>query len=191
MRARLRRCSRASATRTMLTSCTATRCRVSAATVASCRYGAAFSACVAWRNFYGVQFHPERSAAVGARVCCSNFLSICEHAPAMRLIPAIDLKGGRCVRLLRGRFCGRDALRRRAPRALLAQVSRLRAPIGCMSSTSTARATAARGNRGVIAELAARVERQAASGRRPARHRGGRAAARRGRRARRRSAARR
>lgn len=38
------------------------------ATLASCRYGAAFSACVAWRNFYGVQFHPERSAAAGARV---------------------------------------------------------------------------------------------------------------------------
>ena len=38
------------------------------ATIARCRYGAAFSACVAWRNFYGVQFHPERSAAAGARL---------------------------------------------------------------------------------------------------------------------------
>ena len=47
----------------------------SAATLASCRYGAAFSACVAWRNFYGVQFHPERSAGAGARVL-RNFIGL-------------------------------------------------------------------------------------------------------------------
>ena len=47
----------------------------SAATIASCRYGAAFSACVAWRNFYGVQFHPERSAAAGARLL-RNFIGL-------------------------------------------------------------------------------------------------------------------
>jgi glutamine amidotransferase len=47
----------------------------SAATVASCRYGAVFSACVARRNFYGVQFHPERSAAAGARVL-RNFIGL-------------------------------------------------------------------------------------------------------------------
>jgi imidazole glycerol-phosphate synthase subunit HisH len=45
------------------------------ATLASCRYGTAFSACVAWRNFYGVQFHPERSAAAGARVL-RNFVGL-------------------------------------------------------------------------------------------------------------------
>jgi glutamine amidotransferase len=45
------------------------------ATLASCRYGAAFSACVGWRNFYGVQFHPERSAAAGARVL-RNFIGL-------------------------------------------------------------------------------------------------------------------
>ena len=48
---------------------------VSEATIATCRYGAPFSACVQWRNFYGVQFHPERSAAVGARLL-RNFLGI-------------------------------------------------------------------------------------------------------------------
>jgi imidazole glycerol-phosphate synthase subunit HisH len=48
---------------------------VGAATVASTRYGTPFSACVQWRNFYGVQFHPERSAAVGARLL-GNFLAI-------------------------------------------------------------------------------------------------------------------
>lgn len=46
---------------------------VSEATVASCRYGESFSACVARRNFFGAQFHPERSATVGARLL-SNFL---------------------------------------------------------------------------------------------------------------------
>jgi glutamine amidotransferase len=44
-------------------------------TVASTEYGAPFSACVQWRNFYGVQFHPERSAAVGARLL-QNFLCV-------------------------------------------------------------------------------------------------------------------
>ncbi len=46
-----------------------------AATVASAHYGAHFSACVQWRNFYGAQFHPERSATVGARLL-ENFLAI-------------------------------------------------------------------------------------------------------------------
>jgi imidazole glycerol-phosphate synthase subunit HisH len=48
---------------------------VGAATVASADYGGHFSACVQWRNFYGAQFHPERSAAVGARLL-ENFLAI-------------------------------------------------------------------------------------------------------------------
>jgi glutamine amidotransferase len=50
------------------------------ATVASTGYGAPFSSCVQWRNFYGTQFHPERSAAVGARVL-QNFLAIRCVAP--------------------------------------------------------------------------------------------------------------
>ncbi len=48
---------------------------VNASTIATTRYGDRFSACVEWRNFYGTQFHPERSAAVGARVL-RNFLAI-------------------------------------------------------------------------------------------------------------------
>jgi glutamine amidotransferase len=48
---------------------------LSAATVASTGYGAPFSACVQWRNFYGAQFHPERSAVVGARLL-QNFLAL-------------------------------------------------------------------------------------------------------------------
>ncbi|HME40141.1 MAG TPA: imidazole glycerol phosphate synthase subunit HisH [Steroidobacteraceae bacterium] len=45
------------------------------ATVASASYGAPFSACVQWRNFYGAQFHPERSGALGSLVL-KNFLAI-------------------------------------------------------------------------------------------------------------------
>jgi glutamine amidotransferase len=48
---------------------------VGPATAATTVYGAPFSACVQWNNFYGVQFHPERSAALGARVL-QNFLDI-------------------------------------------------------------------------------------------------------------------
>jgi glutamine amidotransferase len=48
---------------------------LSAATTASTDYGAPFSACVQWRNFYGAQFHPERSATVGARLL-QNFLAL-------------------------------------------------------------------------------------------------------------------
>ena len=44
-------------------------------TVATAEYGTPFSACVHWRNFYGAQFHPERSAAVGARLL-QNFLAL-------------------------------------------------------------------------------------------------------------------
>jgi glutamine amidotransferase len=47
----------------------------SASTVATVTYGPTFSAAVACRNFHGVQFHPERSAAAGARVL-RNFLAL-------------------------------------------------------------------------------------------------------------------
>jgi glutamine amidotransferase len=48
---------------------------VGEATVAASCYGDAFSACVEWNNFYGTQFHPERSAALGARLL-RNFLAL-------------------------------------------------------------------------------------------------------------------
>lgn len=44
-------------------------------TLASCRHGLSFSAVVRHRNFYGAQFHPERSAVHGARLL-ENFLDL-------------------------------------------------------------------------------------------------------------------
>lgn len=46
-----------------------------AETVAVSDYGAEFSAVVSHRNFHGAQFHPERSAATGARLL-ANFLAL-------------------------------------------------------------------------------------------------------------------
>jgi glutamine amidotransferase len=44
-------------------------------TLAATDYGGEFSAAVQHENFYGVQFHPERSARVGSRVL-ANFLGL-------------------------------------------------------------------------------------------------------------------
>jgi glutamine amidotransferase len=48
---------------------------VSDATLASADYGTTLSAVVRRGNFWGTQFHPERSAQVGARVL-ANFLTL-------------------------------------------------------------------------------------------------------------------
>lgn len=46
-----------------------------AETVAACEYGAEFSAAINYKNFYAVQFHAEKSGAVGERIL-ENFLGI-------------------------------------------------------------------------------------------------------------------
>ncbi len=48
---------------------------VSDITLASCEYGTLFSAIVRRNNVYGCQFHPERSAKVGAKIL-ENFLRV-------------------------------------------------------------------------------------------------------------------
>ena len=117
---------------------------VNEATVASCRYGARFSACVAWRNFFGAQFHPERSAR-GRRASLEKFSGDRrgrgDPGGAVRLIPAIDLRAGRCVRLFKGDFAAEtryDA----EPRSCSPDTAES-ARIGSMSSTWMARGTAA------------------------------------------------
>ena len=45
-------------------------------TIATCRHGnVLFSAALRWENFYGTQFHPEKSGAVGAAIL-KNFLAL-------------------------------------------------------------------------------------------------------------------
>lgn len=44
-------------------------------TLASCKYGNAFSAAINKNNFYGVQFHPERSGEAGAQLL-TNFVNL-------------------------------------------------------------------------------------------------------------------
>jgi glutamine amidotransferase len=44
-------------------------------TRATAEYGAPFSAVVEQDNFFGTQFHPERSATLGARLL-ANFLEL-------------------------------------------------------------------------------------------------------------------
>ena len=44
-------------------------------TIAQCNYGEPFTAAVQKDNFYGVQFHPERSGAAGAKLL-KNFLEM-------------------------------------------------------------------------------------------------------------------
>jgi imidazole glycerol-phosphate synthase subunit HisH len=48
---------------------------VGSATLATTEYGGQFASVVRARNFHGVQFHPERSALVGARLL-ANFLAL-------------------------------------------------------------------------------------------------------------------
>lgn len=53
------------------------RAPLSEFTLAECTYGEAFSAAIGKDNFMGVQFHPEKSAAVGAQIL-RNFLQMDE-----------------------------------------------------------------------------------------------------------------
>jgi glutamine amidotransferase len=48
---------------------------ISYATTAICDYVLPFSAAMHWDNFYGVQFHPEKSAGTGDRIL-RNFLEL-------------------------------------------------------------------------------------------------------------------
>lgn len=44
-------------------------------TLASCEYGQSFSAALEYNNFFGVQFHPERSGEAGAQLL-TNFVNM-------------------------------------------------------------------------------------------------------------------
>jgi phosphoribosylformimino-5-aminoimidazole carboxamide ribotide isomerase len=74
----------------------------------------------------------------------------------MRLIPAVDLRGGRCVRLLRGDFAA-ETRYEAEPRALLAKYRGYGAEWIHVVDLDGARDGSA-GNRGIIADLAAQPD---------------------------------
>ena len=72
--------------------------------IATSDYGRDFPAIVGRGNVLGVQFHPEKSQDVGLRLV-ANFVA--RASPAARrarmiVVPAIDIRGGRVVRLRAG-----------------------------------------------------------------------------------------
>ncbi|MBT8321391.1 MAG: imidazole glycerol phosphate synthase subunit HisH [Eudoraea sp.] len=44
-------------------------------TIAVSDYGLSYSSALKWRNFYGVQFHPEKSSTIGAKIL-KNFIDL-------------------------------------------------------------------------------------------------------------------
>ncbi len=66
--------------------------------------GTAFPSIVRKDNFYGIQFHPEKSGDIGLRLL-KNFCELDVTKPKETLvIPAIDLIDGKCVRLRQGNY---------------------------------------------------------------------------------------
>ena len=109
-------------------------------------YGERF-ACAAERgNVFGVQFHPEKSSAAGLPAALPTSPGrLRRRSPLRRVIlyPAIDIRGGRAVRLVQGDYDRETALRRR-PRRARPSGGSAKAPSSCTSSTSTARAAGSR-----------------------------------------------
>lgn len=67
------------------------------------RYGGVwFASMIAKANFFGVQFHPEKSGAAGQQLL-KQFCETGRIQPT-HVIPAIDLLNGKCVRLQQGNY---------------------------------------------------------------------------------------
>jgi imidazole glycerol phosphate synthase glutamine amidotransferase subunit/phosphoribosylformimino-5-aminoimidazole carboxamide ribotide isomerase len=67
----------------------------------STKYGQKFASAVRAGNFWGVQFHPEKSGRAGQMVI-GNFIAMCESNTAA--VPSIDILGGKAVRLRQGKL---------------------------------------------------------------------------------------
>jgi len=74
-------------------------------TVAVSSYGnTPFTAVIRKDNFYGTQFHPEKSGLLGVQIL-KNFCELgTDISKRLLVAPAIDIIGGKCVRLLQGEY---------------------------------------------------------------------------------------
>ncbi len=74
-------------------------------TIAASAYGnIPFAAVVNKDNFYGAQFHPEKSGLLGVQIL-KNFCELgTDTVKTLLVAPAIDIIDGKCVRLLRGEY---------------------------------------------------------------------------------------
>ncbi len=76
-------------------------------TLGKSAYGQEFVAILRQDNFYGVQFHPEKSGPVGLKLLY-NFCKVpLRKAGKIEVIPALDLLDGKCVRLIQGDYSQR------------------------------------------------------------------------------------
>lgn len=71
------------------------------------RYDQEFAAIIKKDNFYGVQFHPEKSGETGMQLLknfCESPSKLIATSTSTEIIPAIDLIDGKCVRLNQGDY---------------------------------------------------------------------------------------
>ena len=66
-------------------------------------YGREFCSIFAKGNIFGAQFHPEKSGNAGLQLL-KNFYAMSLKEQTITIIPAIDIKNGKCVRLTQGKF---------------------------------------------------------------------------------------
>jgi glutamine amidotransferase len=71
---------------------------VSEFTMASCQYGMDFSAAIHKDNFFGVQFHPERSSDAGAHLL-NNFIDLLDSSMRSNVITSSSITSSSITKL--------------------------------------------------------------------------------------------
>ena len=119
--------------------------------IGSTEYGVRFASAVQTRQRLR-RAVPSREVLDRGLKLLANFGRIAEEGTRMIVFPAIDILGGRAVRLAQGDY-ERVTVYNEDPSAQARAVRRARAPSGSTSWTSTARATACRGNIEVVERI--------------------------------------